>query len=59
MVLAMQHLAKALRRTDPKLRVEVYAELGLQLTCHPERNIVAVEVDPARSVGFVRVGGGT
>ena len=41
-----------LRRADPKLKAEVYADLGLQMTYHPERATVAVEIDPARSVGF-------
>ena len=41
---------------DPTLKADVYAELGIELTYEPGRNLVKVRAQPCRTV---RVGGGT
>ena len=56
-VLAMKDMARVLRRADPKLKAEVYADLGLTLTYHPDQRKVAVEADPSIACAKVRVGG--
>jgi hypothetical protein len=51
-------MSKVLRHADPKLKAEVYADLGLTLTYHPAERRVAVEVDSSLACSKVRVGGG-
>jgi hypothetical protein len=41
---------------DPKVKAEVYADLGIRLTYRPAENLVNVEAAPCAAE---RVGGGT
>ena len=56
LVTALRDIVGVLRDADPADKAELYAELGLNLTYHPDGR-VAVEALP-RGVE-VRVGGGT
>ncbi len=49
-------LAKMIADADPKLKAEVYADLGIRLTYRAAENLVSVEAAPCATE---RVGGGT
>jgi site-specific DNA recombinase len=49
-------VTEVLADADPKLKAEVYADLGLRLTYRPAENLVSVEAAPCAAG---RVGGGT
>jgi hypothetical protein len=47
-----------LKSADPADKAEVYAQLGLRLTCDPERRVVTAETQPADPCRKRRVRGG-
>ncbi|MDQ6853075.1 MAG: hypothetical protein M3046_05180 [Actinomycetota bacterium] len=49
-------VTEVLADADPKLKAEVYADLGIRLTYRPAENLVSVEAAPCAAG---RVGGGT
>ncbi len=46
-----------LATADPKLKTEVYEELGVRVTYDPTRNVAKLESRPATPWARVRVGG--
>ena len=38
---AFKDIAGVLRDADNKLKAEVYAKLGVRMTCHPQRRIIS------------------
>ena len=56
MVLQLRDIASVLATADPKLKQEVYRELGVQVHYDPHRHIVSVSAGPCTTE---RVGGGT
>jgi hypothetical protein len=55
LVLALKDIAATLRKADPKLKAEVYEELGVRVTYDPHRRLVSVSAGPCTTA---RVGGG-
>jgi site-specific DNA recombinase len=56
LVLSIKDIASVLRKADPKLKAEVYAELGVRVTYDPHRRVISVGAGPCTTA---RVGGGT
>ena len=48
LVLSLRDIAAVLRTADPKLKAEVYAELGVEVTYDPEHRKVLVSAGPNR-----------
>jgi len=46
LVLALKDITAALADADPKLKAEVYAELGVRVTYDAERRLVSVAAGP-------------
>ncbi len=59
LVAALGEVAQALAEADPKLKAQVYEELGITVTYHPSRHVARIESRPATPWATVRVGGGT
>lgn len=55
MVLQLWDIASVLATADPKLKQEVYAELGVRVTDDPHRRVIGVSAGPCTTD---RVGGG-
>ena len=53
-----RHIASVLATADPKLKAEVYAELGISVTFDPVTRMVAAESRPEGACRADRVGGG-
>jgi hypothetical protein len=53
-VLSLKDIASLLRAADPRLKAEVYAELGVRVTYDPHSRIVSVSAGPCTKA---RVGG--
>ncbi len=56
LVLQLKDIASVLALADPKLKAEVYAELGVRVSYDPHRRVIGVSVGPCTTG---RVGGGT
>jgi len=56
LVLGLRDIAKVLATADPKLKAEVYAELGVRVGYDPHRRVISVSAGPCTTE---RVGGGT
>jgi len=54
-----RHIASVLATADPKLKAEVYAELGISVTFDPVTRMVAAESRPEGACRAHRVGGPT
>jgi hypothetical protein len=52
----MRSLPEALDAAEPALRGEIYAEAGIELTYHPGRSVVAVELAPPMGFSACRRG---
>ena len=52
-------IAGALANADPKLKAQVYDELGIRVTYDPTRRVARIESRPESPWATVRVGGGT
>lgn len=52
-------IAGALANADPKLKAQVYEELGVRVTYDPTRRVARIESRPENPWATVRVGGGT
>jgi len=48
LVLSLRDITAVLKDADPKLKAEVYAELGVEVTYNPERRMVLVNAGPTR-----------
>jgi hypothetical protein len=55
----LKSAAEVLGEADPNDRAEIFRQLGLKLTYHPGRRLVAATVEPARYGFFEGVRGGT
>jgi hypothetical protein len=51
-------MAQVLTETDPKDKADLYSELGISLTYHPDQRKVVVEACPPIACRTERVGGG-
>jgi hypothetical protein len=58
LVLGLRDITAVLADADPKLKAEVYAELGVNTTYDPERRLVSVTAGPSPCT-TERVGEGT
>jgi len=56
LVLALHDIASVLATADPKLKAEVYAELGIGVAYDHERRVVTVEARPEVACAKQRVG---
>jgi len=56
LVLALHDIASVLATADPKLKAEVYAELGVSVSYDHTRRVVHVETRPANACAKGRVG---
>jgi hypothetical protein len=56
LVLQLRDVASVLATADPKLKAEVYRELGVRAHYDPHRRVVSVTAGPCTTE---RVGGGT
>lgn len=56
MVLALHDIASVLATADPKLKAEVYAELGVSVAYDHERRLVTVKARPESACAKRRVG---
>jgi len=58
-ILSLKDHVRILAEADPETKATLYQELGLSMTYHPERKVVAVEMDisgsPSGSTGDSRV----
>jgi len=54
LVLSLKDIASVLAKADPKLKAEVYAELGVQVHYDPHRRVIGVSAGPSSTE---RVGG--
>ena len=59
LIRAVQDLTKVLEEADPKLKAEVYADLGVSVRYDPVLRIVHVEAQPKDACSTGCVGGGT
>ena len=59
LVSSLGGIASVLATADPKLKAEVYAELGISVTFDPVTRVVAAESRPEGACRADRVGGGT
>jgi site-specific DNA recombinase len=59
LVESLKDVVAVLATADPKLKAEVYEELGVSVTYDPTRNVAKLESRPATPWARVRVGGGT
>lgn len=59
LVASLKDIVGALADADPKLRAEVYEELGISVTYDPNRRVARIESRPANPWATVSVGGGT
>lgn len=57
LVLSLKGIPKVLMKADPKIKAELYSQLGMTLTYHPERRVVTVEARPD-PCEYERVGAG-
>jgi hypothetical protein len=55
-VTTLHDIASVLATADPKLKAEVYAELGVRVAYDHERRVVKVEARPANACAKGRVG---
>ena len=58
LVEAITEMASALAEVDPKLKVQVYEELGIRVTYDPDRRVSKLESRPQIAWAKVGVGGG-
>jgi len=58
LVLSLRDIVQVLATADPKLKAEVYAELGVSVTYDHERRLVSVEAGPPGPCTTERVGEG-
>ena len=58
LVEALQGAASALAEADPKLKVQVYEELGITVTYYPDRRVAKLGSRPQIAWAKVCVGGG-
>lgn len=56
LIKGLDDVGAVIANAEPKLKAEVYADLGLRLTYRPAESIVSVEAAPCAAG---RVGGGT
>ena len=56
MVLALHDVASVLATADPKLKAEVYVELGVSVAYDHERRVITVETRPKGACANGRVG---
>jgi len=56
LVMALRDIASVLATADPKLKAEVYAELGVSVAYDHERRLVSVEARPGNACANGRVG---
>ena len=56
LVLQLKDIASVLATADPRLKAEVYAELGVRVSYDPHRRVIGVSAGPCTTE---RVGGGT
>jgi hypothetical protein len=56
LVLGLKDIAAQLRDADPRLKAEVYSELGVRVTYDPHRRVIGIGAGPCSTA---RVGGGT
>ena len=59
LVASLKDIAAVLATADPKLKAEVYEELGITVKYDPTRRLVSVESRPPSACTTVSVGGGT
>ncbi len=59
LVEGLQDIAATLAEADPKLKAEVYEELGVTVTYDPTRRVAKLGSFPRAAWGAVCVGGGT
>jgi hypothetical protein len=59
LVEALKDVAGALAEADPKLKAQVYEELGVTVTYDPDRRVAKLESRPQIAWAKVSVGGGT
>ena len=59
LVTSLKDIVAALADADPKLKAEVYEELGITVTYKPNRHVALIESRPANPWATVSVGGGT
>jgi hypothetical protein len=53
LVLSLKDIASVLRKADPRLKAEVYKELGVRDTYDPHRRVISVS--EARTVRWIQV----
>ena len=58
LVMSLQGIAEALSDADPKLKAQVYEELGISVTYDPVRHVARLESRPESPWATVSVGGG-
>ncbi len=59
LVTSLKDIAAVLSTADPKLKAEVYNELGISLICDHDRRVIRFESRPESPWARVSVGGGT
>lgn len=59
LVQSLKDIASVLATADPKIKAEVYEELGISVTYDPTRNVARIESRPETPWARVCVGGGT
>jgi hypothetical protein len=57
-VASLKDIAVVLATADPKLKAEIYEELGITVKYDPTRRLVSVESRPPSACTTVSVGGG-
>jgi hypothetical protein len=59
LVAELGNITAALADADPKLKAQVYEELGISVVYDPTRHVARIESRPANRWATVSVGGGT